>query len=138
MKKLALAALMASFALTGCATNDLTNEKVMVVEGQPMKVKVVNIPSFKLEIDPRKAVCQVPNTAGDLVEAECIQYRQAHQKNFSTMNGAIQGFTYEPGYRYMLDVRQDAVADDATGEVKPVWILNEVISKTPEPATIIQ
>lgn len=136
MKKLALAALVATFALTGCATNQLDNEQVRVVEGQPLKVKVVNIPSFKVEIDPRKAVCNVTNTAGQVVESECLQYRQPHQKNFSTMNGEIQGFTYEPGYRYMLDVRQDAVADEAAGTVKPVWILNNVISKTAEPTVL--
>ncbi|MGI9339912.1 MAG: DUF4377 domain-containing protein [Psychrobacter sp.] len=44
----------------------------------------------------------------------------------------MQGFTYEPGYRYMLDVRQEAVADEAAGVVKPVWYLNEVISKNAE------
>ena len=137
MKKLAIAALMTTFALTGCATNNLANEKVMVVEGQPMKVKVVPISSFKVEIAPRKAICEVVDTAGNKVESECIQYRQAHQKNFNALNCDIQGFTYEPNYRYMLDVRQEAVADEASGVVRPVWILNDVISKVAEP-TIVQ
>ncbi|MDO5769587.1 MAG: DUF4377 domain-containing protein [Psychrobacter sp.] len=132
MKKLAIAALMASFALTGCATQKLADEKVMVVEGQPVKVKVVNMPSFKVEIDPRKAVCDVVDNAGNTVQSECIQYRQLHQKNFTPMNGTIQGFTFEPGYRYVLDVRQEAIPNQATGAVESVWILNDVISKTAE------
>jgi len=133
MKKLAIAALLTAFAATGCSTQSLVDEKVMVVEGQPMKVKVVPIPSFKVEIAPRKAVCDIVDTAGNTVKSECVQYRQAHQKNYTTMNGNIQGFTYEPNYRYMLDVRQEAVADTETGVVSPVWILNDVISKTAEP-----
>lgn len=136
MKKLVLAAAFAAFALTGCASNNLENEQVRVVEGQTLKVKVVNIPSFKVEIDPRKAVCNMTDSAGQIVEGECLQFRQPHQKNFSTMNGDIEGFTYEPGYRYMLDVRQDAVADEASGMVKPVWSLNQVISKVAEPSVI--
>ena len=67
-----------------------------------------------------------------MIKSECLQFRQTHQKNFTSFNGDIQGFTYEPNYRYVLDVRQEAVANEAAGVVKPVWILNEVISKTAE------
>lgn len=132
MKKLALAALMTTFALSGCSTMDLIKERTMVVEGQAVNVEVVNIPSFEVEIDPRKAVCDLTDTAGNMVQSECIQYRQLHQKNYNTLSGNIQGFTYEPNYRYVLDVRQEAVADTASGMVKPVWLLNEVVSKTAE------
>lgn len=132
MKKLAIAAFAATFALAGCSTMGLDDERTMVVEGQEMNVKVVNIPSFKVEIAPRKALCERVDTAGNTVETECLQYRQSYQKNYNTLNGNIQGFTYEPNYRYMLDVRQEAIADTASGVVKPVWILNEVISKTAE------
>ncbi len=132
MKKLAIAALMTTFALTGCSTMDLDDRRTMVVEGQPMDVKVVNISSFEVEIAPRKAVCDLVAADGTRVESTCLQYRQSYQKNFTTLSGDIQGFTYEPGYRYVLDVRQEAVADTASGLVKPVWLLNEVISKTPE------
>ncbi|WP_201526090.1 MULTISPECIES: DUF4377 domain-containing protein [Psychrobacter] len=132
MKKLAMAALATTFALAGCSTMNLADERAMVVEGQTVNVKVVNIPSFKVEIAPRKAVCTVMNTAGARVESECLQYRQTYQKNFNTLNGNIQGFTYEPNYRYILDVRQEAIADTASGVVKPAWSLNEIISKTAE------
>ncbi len=132
MKKLAIAAFTATFVLAGCSTMGLDDERTMVVEGQKLNVKVVNIPSFKVEIAPRKALCERVNTAGNTVETECLQYRQSYQKNYNTLNGNIQGFTYEPNYRYMLDVRQEAIADTVSGVVKPVWILNEVISKTAE------
>lgn len=122
MKKLALAALMTTFALSGCSTMGMDNERTMVVEGQPMNVKVINIPSFEVEIAPRKAVCDLTTANGTKVESECLQYRQTYQKNYTTLNGNIQGFTYEPNYRYILDVRQEAVTDEASNVVKPIWI----------------
>lgn len=132
MKKLALAALMTTFALSGCSTMGMDNERTMVVEGQPMNVKVINIPSFEVEIAPRKAVCDLTTANGTKVESECLQYRQTYQKNYTTLNGNIQGFTYEPNYRYILDVRQEAVTDEASNVVRPILILNEVVSKTAE------
>ena len=50
MKKLAIAALMTTFVLSGCSTMGMNDERTMVVEGEPVNVKVVNIPSFKIEI----------------------------------------------------------------------------------------
>ena len=132
MKKLAIAALMTTFVLSGCSTMGMNDERTMVVEGEPVNVKVVNIPSFKIEIAPLKAVCELPTASGTMVESECLQYRQTYQKNYTPLNGNIQGFTYEPNYRYILDVRQEAVMNEATQVVKPVWILNEVVSKTAE------
>lgn len=132
MKKLALAVLMTTFALSGCSTMSMDDERTMVVEGQPMNVKVVNIPSFEVEIAPRKAVCDLTATDGSMVESQCLQYRQTYQKNYTTLNGNIQGFTYEPNYRYILDVRQEAVTAEGSNVVQPVWILNEVVSKTAE------
>lgn len=132
MKKLAIAALVTTFTLAGCSTMNLSDERAMVVEGEAVKVKVVNIPSFQVEIAPRKAVCQLTDTSGTVVEAQCLQYRQTYQKNYNILNGNIQGFTYEPNYRYILDVRQEAFADKASGVVKPVWLLNSIVSKTAE------
>ena len=132
MKKLALAALMATFVLSGCSTMAVDNERTMVVEGEAMNVKVVNIPSFKIEIAPLKAVCELQASNGTMVESECLQYRQTYQKNYTPLNGNIQGFTYEPNYRYILDVRQEAVMNELNNVAKPVWILNEVVSKTAE------
>jgi len=132
MKKLAIAALMTTFVLSGCSTMGMNDERTMLVEGEAMNVKVVNIPSFKIEIAPLKAVCELPDANGNKIESECLQYRQTYQKNYTPLNGNIQGFTYEPNYRYILDVRQEAVMNEATQVVKPVWILNEVVSKTAE------
>ncbi len=132
MKYLFAATALASMTLMGCSTMQYDDERVLVVDGEPKVVEVVNIPNIKLEIDPKKAVCELPAADGTMVKSECLQYRQPFQTNFNTLSGDIQGFTFEPGYRYILDVRQEAVKDEASGVVKPVWILNEVVSKTSE------
>ena len=104
----------------------------MVVEGETVKVKVQNIKSFQVEIAPRKAVCQIKDTAGNVLDAECLQYRRTFDRNFNTLSGNIEGFAYEPGYRYVLDVQQTALLNEVTGVVVPVWTLNEIVSKTAE------
>ncbi|WP_230657724.1 DUF4377 domain-containing protein [Psychrobacter sp. I-STPA10] len=132
MKKLAIAAILTSMTLAGCSSMGLNDQRVLMVDGEPQIVKVVNIPSFQVEIAPRKAVCQVPTTDGGVTESECLQYRQPFQKNFNTLHSDIQGFTYQPGHRYLLDVRQETVTDKLKGVVKPVWVLNEVVTDTAE------
>ena len=132
MKKLALAAVMATFVLSGCSTMATDDTRTMVVEGEPAVVKVINSPRFKIEIAPLKAVCELQASNGTMIESECLQYRQTYQKNYTPLNGDIQGFTYEPNYRYVLDVRQEAMMDEVTNVVKPVWILNQVVSKKAE------
>ncbi|AWT49147.1 DUF4377 domain-containing protein [Psychrobacter sp. YP14] len=132
MKLLLSSVLLATVALAGCTTTQLNDERAMVVDGEAQVVKVINIPSIKIEVDPKKAVCDIPAANGTMVQGECLQYRQPFQKNFNTLSGDIQGFTFEPGYRYLLDIRQEAVADEVSGVVRPVWILNEVLSKKSE------
>ena len=132
MKKLAIAAVLTSMTLAGCSSMGLDDKRALIVDGEPQVVKVVNIPSFQVEIAPHQAVCQVPTTDGGVVDSQCLQYRQPFQKNYNLLHSEIQGFTFEPGYRYVLDVRQETANDEANGLVKPVWVLNEVVSKTAE------
>lgn len=130
MKKIAVALTVVAVALTGCASKDLNDTRVMTIEGQTKEVKIINIPSFQVEIAPRKAVCELTSTEGTKVTSECLQYRRTIDRNFNVLSGDIEGFEYEEGFRYVLDVKQTSVTDGNT--VKPVWTLNKLISKTPE------
>lgn len=130
MKKL-FAGVAASVALVGCASNQLDDKQVVMVEGQAQEVQVQALRSFQVEIAPRKAVCELTNT-GEKVQAECLQYRRTFDRNFNTLSGDIEGFEYEPGFRYVLDLKQDRLLNEATGQVVPKWSLNKVISKTAE------
>lgn len=134
MKKIMLASLFSILTLTAC-NSSIKDHRPMVVEGERVNVQVQNIRSFEVEIAPRKAICQVTNSAGIKVDAECLQYRRTFDKNFNAVSGEIQGFNYEPGYRYVLDLQQTALLNEATRELVPVWTLNKVISKTSEKIT---
>ena len=130
MKKFAIALTAAAIALTGCASNNLNDTRVMTLEGQTKEVKIIDIPSFQVEIAPRKAVCELTSTTDTKVAGECLQYSRTIDRNFNVLSGDIEGFEYEEGFRYVLDVKQTSVTEG--DNVKPVWTLNKLISKTPE------
>ncbi|WP_019672994.1 DUF4377 domain-containing protein [Psychrobacter lutiphocae] len=134
MKCLLSSMVLASAALTACTTAALgLNDGNTIKAGSKQAVQavqVINIPSFKIEVSAFKVSCDIAGTDGAMVRTECIQFRQPFQKHFNTLTTDIQGFDYEPGYRYLLDVRQEAVTNPQTGESKPVWVLNEIINKT--------
>ncbi|OPH39339.1 Uncharacterised protein [Moraxella lacunata] len=132
MKKIIALSSIIALTLTGCAGTQLDNTRVKTVEGEVKAVKVVNIPSFDIEIAPRKATCQLTDTAGNAVASECLQYRRTHERNYNVLSGNIEGFTFEEGNRYVLNISQTAVNDEAAGEVVPVWKLNNIVSVTPE------
>lgn len=131
MKAMLSAAVMA-LALTGCASKTVDNTKVMTLEGETVAVKVKDISSFQVEIAPRKAVCQIKDSKGNSFDGECLQYRRTTDRNFNNLGGDITGFEYQDGYRYVLDVKQEALLDKDTNQMVPVWSLNKVISKTAE------
>ncbi|MDR9778219.1 DUF4377 domain-containing protein, partial [Rhizobium hidalgonense] len=97
MNKLALTLLMATgLALTACQTNsDMSKHKAVVVkDGEVKAVKVKPIPSFLIEISPRKAVCDSINGG----QIECLQYRNRYENNFNPLKTDIEGFVFEAGY----------------------------------------
>lgn len=132
MSKLAYIALASIIALTGCNTTQIANERTMIVEGEKVNVRIQNINSFEVEIAPRKAICPITTSTGDTIDGECLQYRRTFEKNFNTLSGDIEGFEYEAGYRYVLNLKQTAMVNKDTNEVVPVWSLNRIISKTSE------
>ena len=132
MKKLFAGVALASVALAGCASKQLDDKRLMIVEGEVKQVQVQDLRSFQVEIAPRKAVCELTKNLGETVQAECLQYRRTFDRNFNVLSGDIEGFQYEPGFRYVLDLKQERLLNETTGQVVPKWTLNKIISKTPE------
>ncbi|UYZ79881.1 DUF4377 domain-containing protein [Moraxella bovis] len=106
MKKIIALSSIIALTLTGCASTQLDDTRVKTVEGEVKAVKVVNIPSFDIEIAPRKATCQLTDTAGNAVASECLQYRRTHERNYNVLSGNIEGFSFEEGNRYVLNISQ--------------------------------
>lgn len=131
LKKLALATIAASaMALTACQTNhDVGNKAPIVKDGEVKAVKVKPISSFLIEISPRKALCDSINGG----QIECLQYRNRYENNFNPLKTNIEGFNFEPGYAYILDVRQDVMQNPTSGQLETKWVLNQIISKSVAP-----
>lgn len=132
MNKLALVLLaVTGFTLSACQTNqDMANTKAPVVkDGEVKAVKVKPISSFLIEISPRKALCDSINGG----QIECLQYRNRYENNFNPLKTDIQGFEFEPGYSYILDVRQEVIQAADSGQYQTKWVLNQVISKSVAP-----
>lgn len=131
MNKLVLAAMASlTVALTACQTSQNVSDKAAVVKnGEVKAVKVKPISSFLIEISPRKAVCDSINGG----QIECLQYRNRYENNFNPLKTPIEGFNFEAGYAYILDVKQDVVQNPTSGQLETRWILNQIISKSVAP-----
>lgn len=131
LKKMALVMLASgSVALTACQTNhDMDTRAPVVKNGAIKTVKVQPISSFLIEISPRKALCDSINGG----QIECLQYRNRYENNFNPLKTNIEGFNFEPGYAYILDVRQDVMQNPASGQLETKWVLNQIISKSIAP-----
>lgn len=131
MKNLLIAtAAVATLGLTACQTAPKVDNKAPIVKnGEVKEVTVKPISSFLIEISPRKALCDSVNGG----KIECLQYRNRYQSNFNPLKTEIAGFTYEPGFSYILDVKQDTVDNTATGQKETKWSLNRIVSKSAAP-----
>lgn len=134
MKKVILSALAVStLALAACQSNPqgqaVQETAVIPTNGTVQEVKVKAIESFKIELSPRKALCDSVNGG----QIECLQYKVRNQKTFNPLKTPIEGFTFEEGNAYILDVRQEVVQNAEAGKLETKWVLNKIISKTPVP-----
>lgn len=119
-----------AFALTACQTShNMQNKAPIVKNGEVKSVKVKPISSFLIEVSPRKALCDSINGG----QIECLQYRNRYENNFNPLKTNIEGFNFEPGYSYILDVKQDVMQNPESGQLETKWILNQVISKSIAP-----
>ena len=132
MNKLALTLLaVTGLALSACQTSqDMAKNKAAIVkDGEIKAVKVKPIASFLIEISPRKAVCDSINGG----QIECLQYRNRYENNFNPLKTDIEGFSFEAGYSYILDVRQEVMQNPESGQYQTKWVLNQIISKSVAP-----
>ena len=118
-------------ALSACQTSqEIAKTKAPIVkDGEVKTVKVKPISSFLIEVSPRKAVCDSINGG----QIECLQYRNRFEKNFNPLKNDIEGFTFEKGYAYILDVRQEVMQNPESGQYQTKWVLNQIISKSVAP-----
>jgi len=62
---------------------------------------------------------------------QCLQVRENPQDNWRLHYGAIEGFTFEPGYLYELKIREETIANPPADGSSKKWTLVEILRKTP-------
>lgn len=104
-------------------TSTLTAEEVLVnqQENQPQAQELENI--FTLFVASELADCQ------GVAPMKCMQVKQSMEEPWELMYSSIEGFTYEPGYEYQLEVRSENVPNPPADGSSIRVILVSQISK---------
>ncbi|MGL5684091.1 MAG: DUF4377 domain-containing protein [Marinifilaceae bacterium] len=63
---------------------------------------------------------------------KCMLIKIGDAKDWTYFYSAIEGFTYEPGYEYVLEVKEEKVANAPADASSIKYILKKVVSKTPK------
>ncbi len=89
--------------------------------------------------DPGEPVLRTTEVAENRVPCvgvgprECLQVRKAAAAPWELFYSEIVGFTYEPGYRYVLRIAERAVANPPADGSSVAYTLVSVVSKTVAP-----
>ena len=76
-----------------------------------------------LEVDAQTQTC-----TGEMVQ-ECLRVRAPGETEWRLFYDTIEGFTYEPGFRYVLQVARRTVADPPMDGSSFAYRLLEVLSR---------
>lgn len=98
---------------------------VLVVVGCAGPVLSKGNDSVKMIIGPEKAKCT------GVAPMECLQVKYNEQDDWQLFYSAIEGFTFEPGYSYVLDVRKTQRENVPADASAFKYELVRVVSKTP-------
>ena len=63
---------------------------------------------------------------------KCYLVKEGEAKIWSYMYQSVEGFTYEPGYEYVLKVKKEKVANPPADASSIRYILEKVVSKKTE------
>lgn len=123
----AVATMMGLAACQSTAPNTASVQKtnMTTVDGRVIPVNIQPISSFMVEVSSQQALCSSANAP----QANCLQYRTSYQNNFNPLRKPIEGFNYQPGYAYLLDVKQVVIKNEVAGKLETNWVLNRVISR---------
>ena len=64
---------------------------------------------------------------------QCLQVRETPDAPWQLFYDPIEGFTHEPGFRYVLRVARRSVANPPADGSSVAWRLLRILSRTPSP-----
>lgn len=80
---------------------------------------------FKIEVAPTLVDCV------GVAPMKCMQYRKVGETEWLNHYFGIEGFEYQPDYRYTLEIKQSAVLNPPADAPSLRWELVRVIEKHP-------
>ncbi len=90
----------------------------------------------KNDVRPQAIVLQIDNRppvdcSAGVLQRKCLWVREGDATNWHLFYNDIDGFTYEPGYRYLLDVQREPLPVDGVMDALPYkYTLVRIIEKT--------
>lgn len=111
----------ASLWMVGCQAP--TAETPSVPQSQMTSQQQVK--QFKIEVAPTLVDCV------GVARMQCLQYRKVGETQWSNHYFGIEGFEYQPDYRYVLEIKQTPVIDPPADASSLRWELLRVVEKHP-------
>ncbi|RNA63840.1 DUF4377 domain-containing protein [Chryseobacterium nematophagum] len=102
--------MIALFAITQCTASTNTakgDDKTMMMTVGPQTVDCTGVAPMK-----------------------CLQVKENQSGNWMNFYSTIEGFTYEPGYEYILKVKTEKIANPPADASSIRYILVQQVSKT--------
>lgn len=81
--------------------------------------------TVKVQVAPQQVAC-----AG-ITQQRCLEVRFADDAPWQLFYGNIKGFDFQPGFQYLLEVRQQDVKQDDPTRSRLAWELVKEWQKTP-------
>lgn len=90
--------------------------------------------SSSVDVSPGATILQVDNRQQDcsagVLQRKCLWVKEDNAASWQLFYYDIDGFTYEPGYRYRLEVKREMLAVEGIMDVLPYkYTLIRVIDK---------
>lgn len=115
---LAAVALTGALGLAGCQTQATpTPAAAQQSDGQSV-TKTIYVAS-------QKARCV------GVAPMECLQVRSSPGEPWAFWYGSIEGFDYQPGYEYVLEINEYKVANPPADASSIRWVLKRVVQRQP-------
>ncbi|WP_175663751.1 DUF4377 domain-containing protein [Burkholderia ambifaria] len=114
---LGAAVLACSTLLAGCQTNATATDPraARPADGRPVTKTVY--------VAPQAARCT------GVAPMDCLQVRSSPAEPWSLWYAGIEGFAYQPGYQYVLEVDEYRVAQPPADASSIRWVLKRVVER---------
>jgi hypothetical protein len=116
---LAAVTLAGAAGLAGCQTNDAP---APVAAQRPADGQAVTRTVY---VAPQKARCV------GVAPMECLQVRNTPNEPWSLWYAGIEGFDFQPGFQYVLEINEYKVPNPPADGSSIHWVLKRVVQRQP-------